>query len=456
LRLVKLLLYRCAASVQAQEDPIELLLRIRGKVMETVNRLPKYMCTQTIDRKRSEPGSNYKKPPCDALVRLDNSGGLKLHPIESDRLRFDVGVGGGGEIYSWAGENRFDDRSLLDMVHGGAISTGSFSIMLKLIFDVDSSLFIMRPGASFSRDRPWRAQSSFFYLGEKTIDGQALVEFAYRIPEDQSHYRFRNPRKQLVTTGYDGRFLVDSKTLDMVRLTVQTSDIPAETGVCEATTTLDYRRFRLFDADFLLPTETRMRIINYDGTEDDNRTVYTGCHQFLGESTLKFDPPPDAADLSSSKISAASSATLPAGLPFTVVFTQDIDTAMAAAGDVVTGRLAGDIREGSKVLIPEGAAVRGRIVRIQRSYGSDSSWKLVVKLETIEAGGAAVPLMAVAERAPFSRAVGKFQTRGEVLGTLRDLEDSAVAVLEFARAEKDRVIQKGLKTKWVTTAAPSR
>ena len=186
-----------------------------------------------------------------------------------------------------------------------------------------------------------------------------------------------------------------------MHLTVQTSDIAAETGVCEATTTLDYRRFRLFDADFLLPIETRMRIINHNGSEDDNRTVYTGCHQFLGESTLKVDPPPDAADSSSSKNPAAPFVTLPAGLPFTLIFTQDIDTATAAAGDVVTAKLAGAIRAHSKVLVPEGAAVRGRIVRIQRSYGFDSSWKLVVKLETIEASGAAVPLMATAERESF-------------------------------------------------------
>ena len=196
-----------AACMSAQEDPIELLLRIRGKVMETVNRLPKYMCTQTIDRMRSEPGSNFKTPPCEALVRLDSSGGLKLHPTESDRLRFDVGIAGAGEIYSWAGENRFDERGLLDMVHGGAISTGSFSILLKLIFEVDSSRFIMRPGASFSRDRPWRAQSSFYYLGEKTVDGRALVEFSFRIPVDQSHYRFRNTRKELVITGTTAGFL---------------------------------------------------------------------------------------------------------------------------------------------------------------------------------------------------------------------------------------------------------
>jgi hypothetical protein len=36
----------------SQEDPQELLLKVRRNVMETVERLPKYMCTETIDRSR--------------------------------------------------------------------------------------------------------------------------------------------------------------------------------------------------------------------------------------------------------------------------------------------------------------------------------------------------------------------------------------------------------------------
>jgi hypothetical protein len=58
---------------------------------------------------------------------------------------------------------------------------------------------------------------------------------------------------------------------------------------------------------------------------------------------------------------------VPAGYRFTLVLTQDIDTSTAAAGDAVAAKLATAIREGSKVFVPEGAAVRGRIVRIERS-----------------------------------------------------------------------------------------
>jgi hypothetical protein len=45
-----ILLAGLAARLMAQPDPSELLLRVREKVMHTVDRLPRYLCTQTIDR----------------------------------------------------------------------------------------------------------------------------------------------------------------------------------------------------------------------------------------------------------------------------------------------------------------------------------------------------------------------------------------------------------------------
>ena len=44
-----------AARLVAQPDPSELLLRARDKVIYTLDRLPRYMCTQTIDWSLSEP-----------------------------------------------------------------------------------------------------------------------------------------------------------------------------------------------------------------------------------------------------------------------------------------------------------------------------------------------------------------------------------------------------------------
>jgi hypothetical protein len=163
---------------------------------------------------------------------------------------------------------------------------------------------------------------------------------------------------------------------------------------------------------------------------------------------LKFDPPPDDLSSLSSKASSAVSFTVPVGYPFTVVLAQDIDTSTAAAGDAVSAKLASAIREGSRVFVPEGAAVRGRIVRIERYYIPYSYWKIVIKLESAEAGGTVVPLAAIADRTSPSKAVGKFKPRGLDLGAMRDVEDSGFAVIQLSG--KNPIVNKGLKTAWVT------
>jgi len=51
---------------------------------------------------------------------------------------------------------------------------------------------------------------------------------------------------------------------------------------------MDYKRVHLNDSELLLPLATRLQIVDTDGTKD-NRTVFSDCHEFLGESTVSFD-----------------------------------------------------------------------------------------------------------------------------------------------------------------------
>src|ERR1700734_3420287 len=103
-----LLLCSYAASVQAQQDPRDLLVGVRNKVVQTVDKLPRYMCTQTIDRSQYEPTLGRSGASCDDLAARKKSGQSRLRLSESDRLRLDVAVADTNEIYSWVGEDRFD------------------------------------------------------------------------------------------------------------------------------------------------------------------------------------------------------------------------------------------------------------------------------------------------------------------------------------------------------------
>src|SRR5262249_24294238 len=64
---ILLVLLGIAGSVQGQDGTREVLLHARQSVMDTLNRLPKYVCTQTIERSRYEPDRTPSAHWCDEV-----------------------------------------------------------------------------------------------------------------------------------------------------------------------------------------------------------------------------------------------------------------------------------------------------------------------------------------------------------------------------------------------------
>jgi hypothetical protein len=436
----RLLLCAFATSVTAQQDSSRddaktLLLEVRKKVMLTVNRLPKYTCTETIDRSSFRPETKVVGRSCDDLASRRRKANWKVRQDTSDRLRLDVAVSGDGEMYSWVGEGRFQDRSLADLVRGGVTSTGAFGPFLINIFGTNTA--------------------NFTYDGDVNIEGRALVEFGFRVPLEESGYRIRNSLYGAIVA-YDGTFLVDPKTFDLVRLTVRTDRPPAELNICEDITTLDYSSVRLNNSEFLLPKEVHLKVTYTDGSESDNRTAFAGCHEFLGESSLRFDDASPTEQLAVPK-TAVKALVLPAGLPFTLALTRAIDTGTASAGDPIKAKLTGPIKgKDNSVLVPKGAAVTGRIVQIQRLYARGvESLELTLKLETVEANGVSRPFNARLESAIKRRTKSDLVIRQDLgsFSQMSDSEDQDAGFLEFQDVSEHYVINPGLEIEG-TTATP--
>jgi hypothetical protein len=436
-----LLLAALAARGMAQPDPSELLLRVRENVLRTVDRLPRYMCTQTIDRSQYEPDRHIFVKDCEELELSRGTRWNLLHTT-SDRLRLDVGVAARREIYSWVGENQFGNRSLFEIVNEGSVSSGNFQGFLELVFRSDNA--------------------DFSFAGEISDAGRRLMEYRYRVPLEASHYFFRSAG-QSITTAYDGSVLADPETAELIRLTVRTSHMPPDTGTCEALTTMSYTRFQLNGSDFLLPSETLLHINNLNGVETENRTVSAGCHEFLGESTLKFDAPPDAP---AAKAEAArGETTIPAGLGFGLALAEDIRVATAAAGDTVKAALTTDLRdESKKVLVPKHTQALCRILRIRRYYYGRDAFKpgmqvpfhrveLLLRLESVTLREGQRPVFAKLTAATDGsrRPPGKLQTRPMELGQLNAMGRNQW-FLRFERVADDHVIKSGLASNWVTVA----
>ena len=461
-----LLLLCVAAAGQSEQEPKELLLRVRENVMSTIQRLPKYVCTQTVDRTRYEPanpeyGTNGKvrRRSCDDTVAEAHRGSFRRTLSSADRLRLDVAVshevaGMENEMYSWAGENRFSNRDLFEFVRDGAVSTGSFTSMLTSIF-----------GNSSAR---------FTYDGDSTRGGRLLAEFGFRIPREKSQYLYvyGTSQRQQVAMAYDGTALADPETSDLVRLRIRTEQPPAETGVCELNQDLEYARVRMNGGDFLLPSEAQVVVVHSDGTEAHNRIAYSACHEFHGDSTVRYEAAIEAEGPAPERAAAAVTFSLPAGLPFKVTFTDRVDTAVAAAGDPIRGRLKAAIRDrNDKVLVAEGSPVAGRIVGVNRYYGPSSTpvseWRktstraptlvIHVRLETVEIGGTLQPLKATFDSGVkrFVKQTSPFSVKVDI-GSLDELHDRSnetdEGMFEFWEADPGHVVKTGLESNWLTAA----
>jgi hypothetical protein len=417
-----LLLCAMAACLHAQASYADLLRRATTKVLETVGRLPKYMCTQTIDRSQLEPTPGTAGRPCEPPK------GKQLRLTTSDRLRLDVAISAGREMYSWVGEGHFEDGGLFQLVRIGALSTGAFSSFLEVVFRDDAG--------------------AFSFKGETIEGARKVAEFEFRVSAASSHYIFSG-RHSRIATGYSGSIFVDSATADLVRLKVQTDGLPVETGACESSTDLTYSRVRLNDADFLLPSRVDLHILNTDGVELQNRTVYSACHEFLGESTLRFDDPSEPG-APVARGAADGAGELPEGLPFTVALTGSVDATTAAAGDRLAARLASPIRDSlGHTFVPKGAAVTARIARIRRFYVPEPIVEVVIKLETVEIGGIPRRLLAVAEFSnPPSQLTAPGGLRRRVELATPDNQDSEAMVFQAHRP--DRSIVPPFESRWST------
>jgi len=450
------LVWVLASSLTAQESALgddgkRLLLEVRKKVMLTLGRLPKYMCTETVDRSTFQPkktvamrqfrplGLDPKEPisvravSCDEIASLRKKADWQVRKSTSDRIRLDVAVSADSEMFSWAGENRFQDRSLADLVRRGATSTGAFGSFLASIFGTD---FETNAG-------------NFTYNGDVNVEGRALVAFGLRMPLEKSAFRVENDVHHGATVAYDGTLLVDPKTFDLVCLTVRAGHMPPDLSVCENVTTLDYGSVRLHDSEFLLPKDALLHVTNADGSELENNTVFSGCHEFLAESSVSFGTASENAE--ESQKSASKTLTLPSGLSFRLALTSAIDTATAAAGDPIKAKLTTPIKgKDNGVLLPKGAAVTGRIVQIKRLYlPGFESLTLALKLETVEAHGVPQPFHARLESTVKSR----IDRRGRPFGQMSDPEDQGVGFVEFQDVSDHFVTKAGVEIDG-TTAAP--
>jgi len=326
------------AAAQARDDGA--LERAREMLRAEIERLPKYTCTETIDRTYFG-GTAQPRAICDLVVAQRRSGQAHMVAVATDRLRFDVEIADGGyEIVSWPGAGRVGNERMEDMASGGPIGTGPFGPFLIDIFANTGT------------------QIDFL----RKQNGE--LEYRFRVPLAASHYRV-GADALYRPAAYDGRFWLEAASAQLKRVEVRTAELPRDTRACEATTQVDFTPARIGEGEYLIPKQGKLTVIGRDGDETTNVTKYTACREFHGESTIHFGEAPVEAAKEASAVRAGRA--IPAGLLVTLAMQGGIDTATAAAGDPVTAKVVKSVIDpvSKRVVLEAGAVVEGRIVHLE-------------------------------------------------------------------------------------------
>lgn len=360
-----LLLAATTTAVTQGYTPQQIFNAARAQVFDNIRRAPRYTCVENVTRVQYRPQYFGKLKSCPAYIDArDNAASVP--PVRwHDRLRLDVAVLNGQETFAWAGARKFESSQLDDLVSGGTTGTGDFFSFLIAVF-----------GGS---------AEDIAYKGVQSTPLGLLGVFNYHVPLNRSHYQYHTGRVDRVLA-YHGAFWLDSQQYGLRRLVVESDEAPDGGDLCRVRNTMDYARVKIGGSEFLLPEVTTMEVVYNDGSESKNETRFSGCHEYVGESSIRFDDPDDAAAGDSDD--AAPLRALPSGLKLQIGLTTKIDTATAAAGDEIIAVPLRDVRDKKLgVLVKTTDRIHGRILRLEQFMTPTPQWILALRFDTLERNG---------------------------------------------------------------------
>jgi hypothetical protein len=322
------------------------LAQIKRQMALHLERTSNLACLETINR-----------------VTLNRTGKQK----QSDTVRAEVAFLEGREMFSWPGEERFDERNLSEIVGLGTTSSGGFVSLARTIF--------------LNYDTQLR------FAGDVESGGRTLHRYDYKVSLLSSGYTL-NIAGESGKVPYSGSLWADSKTLDVTRLTVSADDIPPNVAASAVETRVEYGRVKLGQEsaqfEILLPQQVEVAIHALSGGVSKNTTEFSHCREFRGISSVRFTEEPESLDPAPQAVATLEKVTLPHDLRLILRLETPVSSESAAVGDRLRAVTTSAVKHKGEVIVPAGAKLRGRVRWLERQ---DTHYVIGLEFSRIEWAG---------------------------------------------------------------------
>jgi hypothetical protein len=186
-----------------------------------------------------------------------------------DTISADLAYENGRESYTNVKLGNKPQKSMEDV--GGSWSTGEFASLLD-------DLFHPATAATFRRS------------GQDTIAGRSATTFKFDVPRERSHWRVM-VAAQLYYPAFRGTVWIDRETSRVLRLEMESRNMPLLFPLVKVETAVDYEFVRLAATQpFLLPTTSEVLSCEQGSSRcTRNRIEFRNYRKFGAESGITFD-----------------------------------------------------------------------------------------------------------------------------------------------------------------------
>ncbi len=411
-----------AMSFADNQGPDRILASVRRTASQQLAKSANYTCVETLDRatwRANRPTWNVCNSAAEAMAE---------EQVMHDRLRLDLTVSRGAEVFSWHGNAGFTSPNIQKIVQGGPVSSGSFVGLMRNVFTT--------PGVDFA------------FRGKAREGGTEVVRFSYSVNRKISQLRVEGAAGLWAMVPYRGSFSADARTFELVHLKIEVDKIPSDLKICSTATEVRYQTVDIFGTRTLLPRKFELSINDDSSLHTVSRGEYSQCHEFRTESKLRFDGPDYA---HTPGVERTTEKTLPSGLELQLALATFIDGKTAFAGDAVLATLTAPVQDrDGETLLPVNTVMHGVITQLSTFFVPQTYYALRIEFDSATVGARTYRLRATHQpTGKEKQLVAAIYGRPLTLADEKDLDGGTILI----RSSHLRLDQR-FRGEWRTATPP--